>query len=83
MVMQALGDPNEAPALPRVMAINGRSWPHTQRLLATVGDTLHWRVINASPEIHPMHLHGFYYRVDAFDSEAANSADGPSSGQVG
>jgi FtsP/CotA-like multicopper oxidase with cupredoxin domain len=44
-------------------AVNGRSWPHTERLSATVGDTLRWRVINASPEVHPMHLHGFYYRV--------------------
>lgn len=50
-----------------VMAINGRSWPHTERLDATVGDTLRWRVINASAEVHPMHLHGFYFRVDAFD----------------
>jgi FtsP/CotA-like multicopper oxidase with cupredoxin domain len=47
--------------------------------LATVGDTLRWRVINASPEFHPMHLHGFFYRVEAFDAEAGNSEDGPSS----
>ena len=79
MVLQGLGEPNAAPALPRVMAINGRSWPHTERLLATVGDTLRWRVINASPEFHPMHLHGFFYRVEAFDSEGGNSQDGPSS----
>jgi len=45
--------------------VNGRSWPHTERLEATVGDSLHWRVINASVASHPMHLHGFYYRVDA------------------
>ena len=50
-----------------IVAINGRSWPHTERLDAVVGDTLRWRVINASPTVHPMHLHGFYYRVDAFD----------------
>jgi manganese oxidase len=31
-----------------------------------VGDTLHWRVINANNDFHPMHLHGFYYRVDRF-----------------
>lgn len=46
--------------------INGRSWPNTERVSATVGDTVHWRVINASPDVHPMHLHGFYYRVDEF-----------------
>jgi FtsP/CotA-like multicopper oxidase with cupredoxin domain len=50
-----------------VPAINGRVWPHTERLDATVGDTVVWRVLNASPGVHPMHLHGFYYRIDAFD----------------
>ena len=44
--------------------INGRSWPNTERITATVGDTARWRVINGSADIHPMHLHGFYYRVD-------------------
>jgi FtsP/CotA-like multicopper oxidase with cupredoxin domain len=79
MVMQGFGDPSEAPELPRVMAINGRSWPHTERLSATVGDTLRWRIINASPEFHPMHLHGFYYRVEAFDVEGGDAEDRPSS----
>jgi len=46
------------------LAINGRSWPHTERLGAKVGDTIHWRVINVSARAHPMHLHGFYFRVD-------------------
>lgn len=46
--------------------INGRSWPNTERFDLTVGDTLHWRVINGSFDVHPMHLHGFYFRVDEF-----------------
>jgi manganese oxidase len=50
-----------------LFAINGRSWPHTERLDATAGDTLRWKVINASPDVHPMHLHGFYFQVDAVD----------------
>ncbi|HEX6942459.1 MAG TPA: multicopper oxidase domain-containing protein [Gemmatimonadaceae bacterium] len=45
--------------------INGRSWPHTERFDHTVGDTVRWRVINATGDLHPMHLHGFYFRVDA------------------
>ena len=45
--------------------LNGRSWPHTERLSYAVGDTVHWRVINASADSHPMHLHGFYYMVDS------------------
>ena len=46
--------------------INGLSWPHTERVAMTVGDTLHWRMINATFDVHPMHLHGFYFRVDEF-----------------
>ena len=43
--------------------INGRSWPYTERLAYTVGDSIRWHVINASDELHMMHLHGFYYQV--------------------
>ena len=42
-----------------IFSINGRSWPTTEKLKATVGDTLRWRVINANNDFHPMHLHGF------------------------
>jgi FtsP/CotA-like multicopper oxidase with cupredoxin domain len=44
-------------------AINGRSWPRTERFEYTVGETVRWRWINASFESHPMHLHGFHYRL--------------------
>jgi manganese oxidase len=47
------------------MVINGRPWPHTERLTYDVGDSVRWRVINASAAPHPMHLHGFYYRVES------------------
>lgn len=53
-------------------AINGRSWPYTERLHYTVSDTIHWRIINATFESHPMHLHGFYFRVDAEGNAMAN-----------
>lgn len=43
--------------------INGRSFPHTEPAELTVGDSVHWRVINASGQAHPMHLHGFFFRV--------------------
>lgn len=55
--------------------INGRSWPYTERVAATVGDTLRWRVINASEDVHPMHLHGFYFTVNQFEGRFA-AADG-------
>lgn len=47
------------------LTINGRSWPHTERLEALTGDTVRLRVINSSGRTHPMHLHGFYFRVNA------------------
>jgi FtsP/CotA-like multicopper oxidase with cupredoxin domain len=53
-------------------AINGRSWPYTERLHYSVGDTVHWRIINATFQSHPMHLHGFYFRVDARGDAEAN-----------
>jgi len=46
------------------LAINGRSWPHTERIDALQGDSLRWRWINLTGLAHPMHLHGFYFRVD-------------------
>jgi FtsP/CotA-like multicopper oxidase with cupredoxin domain len=45
------------------MAINGLSWPHTEKLRYTQGDSVHWRVVNFTEADHPMHLHGFYFRV--------------------
>ncbi len=59
------------------LTINGRSWPHTERIEATVGDTLRWRVLNASWRNHPMHLHGFYYRVDARGDGFADTVYAP------
>ncbi len=44
-------------------AVNGLTWPHTERLAYTVGDTVRWRVINGGFGAHPMHLHGFYYDI--------------------
>jgi FtsP/CotA-like multicopper oxidase with cupredoxin domain len=47
------------------LTINGKSWPDTERLHANLGRLEHWRVLNATPITHPMHLHGFYFHVDA------------------
>jgi FtsP/CotA-like multicopper oxidase with cupredoxin domain len=55
-------------------AFNGRSWPYTERLRYTLGDTVRWRIINTTFQAHPMHLHGFYFRVDSHGS-AGTGAD--------
>ncbi len=58
-------DTAQPPKFREVLGINGLSWPHTERLTYRIGETVHWRVINASSVTHPMHLHGFYFRVDS------------------
>ena len=45
------------------LAINGRAWPHSEALEYGVGDTIRWRWLNGSYLPHPMHLHGFHFRV--------------------
>jgi manganese oxidase len=50
---------------PFVQAINGKMWPFSERFDLAVGDSVHWRVLSATDAEHPMHLHGFYFRVDA------------------
>ena len=45
------------------LALNGLSWPFTEALQHTVGDTVRWRVLNATATPHPMHLHGFHFAV--------------------
>jgi FtsP/CotA-like multicopper oxidase with cupredoxin domain len=47
-----------------ILAINGKSWPETERLNYKVGDTVRWRIINATSLSHAMHLHGFFFTVD-------------------
>ena len=54
--------------------INGKAWPHTERLTYTIGDTVKFRLINASVAVHPMHLHGFYFDVNNRGDGSADSA---------
>ncbi|AHG91835.1 multicopper oxidase type 3 [Gemmatirosa kalamazoonensis] len=59
-------DPNSPTGLGHAtMAINGLSWPHTERIDLTQGDSVQWHLVNLTQADHPMHLHGFYFRVDA------------------
>src|SRR5690349_21242403 len=42
-----------------IWMLNGEAWPATERIHAAVGDSLRWRIVNATLLPHPMHLHGF------------------------
>lgn len=73
----------ECPGARILYTINGRSWPNTERIETAVGDSLHWRVINAAADVHPMHLHGYYYRVDQFNGWLPDVTTGrPAPGQI-
>lgn len=65
LVLNIWGNRIDSTTYRNALTINGRSWPYTERIEATVGDTLRWRVLNGTWRNHPMHLHGFYYRVVA------------------
>ena len=55
-------------------SINGLSWPFTERLTYKEGEEVNWKVINASNQQHPMHLHGFYYTVNSHGNLYKDSA---------
>jgi len=54
-------------------AVNGKAWPNTEGLRYALGDSVRWRLVNASPETHPMHLHGAYFRVDSHGTPQASA----------
>jgi len=56
------------------VAINGLTWPFTERLTYKQGEEVNWKVINASNQQHPMHLHGFYYTVNSHGNLYRDSA---------
>lgn len=65
LVMNAYADPLDSLYMAEALAINGKSWPYTERMRPAVGDTVRWRVVNATVRNHPMHLHGFYFETSA------------------
>ncbi len=60
-----------------IPTINGKMFPYTESFTYDVGDSVRWRVINASDREHPMHLHGFYYRVDSRGDAARDTVYAP------
>ena len=47
-----------------IVAFNGKSWPATEHLSYKAGETVHWRIINPTPTVHAMHLHGFFFTIE-------------------
>jgi manganese oxidase len=71
------GAPDSAGIAADLRVINGVSWPRTERLTYTAGDTVRWRWVNPTDSPHPMHLHGFYFDVTHRGSWAADTAVAP------
>jgi FtsP/CotA-like multicopper oxidase with cupredoxin domain len=46
-----------------VFTINGQSYPDVPDVVARVGTTEVWDLVNASEMEHPFHLHGFFFQV--------------------
>src|SRR5262245_4068621 len=65
------------PEVRRVFAINGFLWPHTERLDERVGRAVRWRIVNLTQAGHPMHLHGFYFTVQAVGTGLADTVYQP------
>jgi FtsP/CotA-like multicopper oxidase with cupredoxin domain len=64
-VINVIAQEGDSGRVRMAIGFNGRAWPYTERLPMTVGDTVHWRILNGTTRGHPIHLHGFYFRVDA------------------
>ena len=45
--------------------INGKGWPHSETVMVAQNDSTRFRVVNATSLFHPLHLHGFYYRIES------------------
>ena len=54
-----------------VLTINGKVFPSTQPIVCKTGDRVRIRLGNlGAMDHHPIHLHGFHFRVTATDGEA-------------
>ena len=61
-----------------VPVINGKSWPFTERLEYPLGTEVRWVWLNPTANVHPMHMHGSYFRVVS-TGDAEHSAPVPPS----
>jgi FtsP/CotA-like multicopper oxidase with cupredoxin domain len=63
LVVSLWRKPGSVPGSVDIGAINGRSWPLTERLDYRLGEKARWRVVNLSLDQHAMHLHGMFFHV--------------------
>lgn len=59
------------------ITFNGLTYPVNGRIEMTMGDSAHWRFVNLSQLDHPLHLHGFYFSVNAKGDGVRDTVYGP------
>ena len=64
-------------AFESALTFNGKAWPYNERLSFVQGDSVRFRIVNAAGVEHPLHLHGFYFRVSRHGGYRADSAVAP------
>jgi len=47
--------------------INGKAYPNTETITSKVGEKIRLRFVGSGQMIHPMHLHGFPFKIVATD----------------
>jgi|KBSSwiStaDraftv2_1062776.scaffolds.fasta_scaffold40319_4 FtsP/CotA-like multicopper oxidase with cupredoxin domain len=65
--------PRQKGVFESALVFNGKAWPYNERLTFVQGDSIHFRIINAAAVEHPLHLHGFYFRVSRSGGDRADS----------
>ena len=45
------------------LGINGKAFPDAMPVMAKVGETNVWEIVNTTDAHHPFHLHGFFFQV--------------------
>ena len=60
---------------PTGFVLNGKEFPATQPIVATLGDDVLIHLSNDGAQIHPMHLHGYHFQVVAEDGFVLDPAN--------
>jgi FtsP/CotA-like multicopper oxidase with cupredoxin domain len=60
---------------PTGFVLNGKEFPATQPIVATLGDDVLIHLSNDGAQIHPMHLHGYHFQVVAEDGFVLDRAN--------
>jgi len=59
---------------PNYFTINGKAFPSTETITVKKGDVVRLRLIGIGQFIHPMHLHGFSFKIVATDGHPVPEA---------